>query len=669
MERIFAENGLLARHLPGYEPRPGQVEMAAAVADLLADDPGREASGPAACLVVEAETGLGKTLAYLVPAVLSGRRVVISTNTRNLQDQIVRRDIPLIRELLDPDLDALCVKGRQNYLCLYRWHQIRAAAGAALLEGLDIDRIEQWMEETEFADRAEIPWLHGSSGLWQKICCQSHSCPGSECPHAAACFLGRLRRRAAACRLLVVNHHLLFSDLAVRRGGYGEVLPRYDTVIFDEAHHVEDVATTFFGQTISRHQILDLAGDIERSAAAPAPASQQKILAAVQGLRGTLERFTALFPAETGRFLLQEFLEKQPETGRCRDDLVSALQRLADLLADLTDTGQPWEQYGNRSRDLADRLAAITAEPFADLPADEIRSVQWFERSKRNLILSSSPVDVKAELQETLFSTVPACVFTSATLGVGGSFSYFLHRLGLPDDTPALSFPSPFNYRDQALIYVPEDDFPAPAAPQYRDRLHERMEALVTLAGGRALLLFTSLQAMEAAHHVLRDRLAFPLLRQGSMPRHELLSRFRQETRSVLFAVASFWEGIDIPGESLSLVIIDKLPFEVPADPVIMARINHIKARGGNPFFEFQVPRAILTLRQGVGRLLRSSDDRGVIALLDVRLFSKGYGRRFLKSLPPGPLTRDMDDVAAFFRDRTCGQDRRRNSSAVSATT
>ncbi len=653
MERVFAENGLLARHLPGYEPRPGQLEMALAVADILAARGDGESGGTAACLVVEAETGLGKTLAYLVPAVLSGRRVVISTNTRNLQDQIIRQEIPFLGKLLDPGLEALCVKGRQNYLCLYRWHQVRAATGTPLLAGLDIERIEQWIGETEFADRAEIPWLPASSGLWQKICCQSHSCPGSECPHASACFLNRLRRRAAASRLLVANHHLLFSDLAVRRGGYGEVLPRYEAVIFDEAHHVEDVATTFFGRSVSRHQILDLAGDVERDAGELTGGPRREVLAAVERLRGTLERFSSLFPGEPGRFLLHELMGARPEIGRCRDDLVTSLHRLADTLADRAGPGQPWEQYTSRGQDLADRLEAITAESFADLPTEEIHAVHWFERSQRNLVLSSTPVDVAAELQETLFSSVAACVFTSATLGVGGSFSYFLHRLGLADDTPTLSFPSPFNYRDQSLLYVPEDDFPAPGAPAHRRQVHERIRQLVRLAGGRALLLFTSLAAMEAAFHALEDDLEFPLLCQGSMPRHELLTRFREETRSVLFAVASFWEGIDIPGESLGLVIIDKLPFEVPGDPVIMARINHIKAEGGNPFFEFQVPRAILTLRQGVGRLLRSSGDRGVIAILDVRLFGKGYGRRFLKSLPPSPLTRDLDEVAAFFRGRT----------------
>ncbi len=656
MEQIFAENGLLSRHLPGYEPRPGQQEMAGAVAEILtgAGEAG-DASGPASCLVVEAGTGLGKTLAYLVPAVLSGRRVVISTNTRNLQDQIIRRDIPFLREILDPDLTALSVKGRQNYICLHRWHQVRSAAAEPLLEGLDIEQIEQWIGETEFGDRAELPWLPAASGLWQRICCQSHSCAGGECPHAAACFLNRLRRRAAASRLLVVNHHLLFSDLAVRRGGYGEVLPRYEAVIFDEAHHVEDVATTFFGQAVSRHQILDLAGDIERSAGELAPSSRDRVLARVQALLGVLARFTAMFPGEPGRFLLREIMARTPEIGRCRDDLVTAMRRLADTLADQAGGGQPWEQLGNRGQDLADRFAAITAESFADLPAEEVRHVQWIERTQKNLVLSSTPVDVTEDLHETLFSSVAACVFTSATLSVGSSFTYFLRRLGLPDDTPTLSFPSPFAYEDNTLLYVPGDDFPPPASPEHRQHLHRRIRRLVALAGGRALLLFTSLQAMEAAYHALADELDFPLLRQGSMPRHELLTRFSEETTSVLFAVASFWEGIDIPGESLGLVIIDKLPFEVPGDPVIMARINHIKAEGGNPFFEFQVPRAILTLRQGVGRLLRSSEDRGVVAILDVRLFSKGYGRRFLKSLPPAPLTRDLDEVAAFFRGQATG--------------
>jgi ATP-dependent DNA helicase DinG len=649
MDKFFGPDGLLAGGLAPYQFRPGQLEMARAVAQLLAEG-GEVVPDQAACLVIEAETGLGKTLAYLIPAVLSGNRVVVSTNTRNLQDQILQREIPLIQQHIDPELKALCVKGRQNYLCLYRWHQTRTDDQADLFGNGEKTIIEQWISETTHGDRSELGWLTAGSPLWQKICCQSHFCLGANCPEASGCFLNRLRRDAAASRLLIVNHHLLFSDLAVRRTGYGEVLPRYETVIFDEAHHIENVATTFFGFTFSRYQILDLAGDVERSAAADLTGTlRETTLKAAHRLSGTIERFTAAFPLLKGRFLLPGLLAEHPEIGTISGDLAAALEHLALCLEKNKVADGPWQQYADRARELAERLQLITAEQFDDLPPEEVRHTHWFERSDRNLTLYATPVDVATELQSTLFALVRHCVFTSATLTTGGNFHYFLERLGLPAQTPTLSLASPFDYAARTLLYIPDSRFPGPATPDYPQALHTCMETLIRHAGGRTLALFTSLAAMDQAHRALRDRLPYPLLLQGEAPRRVLLRRFSRETDSVLFAVASFWEGVDIPGESLSLVIIDKLPFEVPSDPVIMARIARIKAMGGNPFTEFQVPRAILTLRQGLGRLMRTADDRGVIAILDTRLFAKGYGRQFLRSLPPSPVTREMGDVAAFF--------------------
>lgn len=644
LDRIFGKDGILASHLQGFEPRPGQRQMAEAVAGVFADqdEPYR--------LVVEAETGLGKTLAYLVPAVLSGRRVVVSTNTRNLQDQILRGEIPFIKEYIDPGLQAMSVKGRQNYLCYYRWHQFLAEKSGELFDDGVADRISAWLGKTVYGERSDLKWLPGTSPIWQKICCLPHFCLGGDCPDGSRCFLNRLRRDAAASRLLIVNHHLLFSDLAVRRTGYGEVLPRYDAVIFDEAHHIESVASTFFGFSFTRYQVLDLTADAERSALNNLSGKQRKgVVSACQSVKGLLEEFFSCFPRETGRFPLAGLFARQPELEKGRDNLQGALERLAESMEGLDSRDEPWEQYCLRAQELASRLESITAETFDDPGQEENRYMQWYEKREKNLVLSATPIDVADDLRESLFSMVCKTVFTSATLSARGDFSYFLDRLGLPVDSMTMTFPSPFDYRNRTLMYIPAKGFPEPQAPGYNQALHETVAELIHLSAGRALVLFTSVQAMENAYQALQDRLAYPVLVQGSAPRHELLTRFASDMESVLFAVASFWEGVDIPGESLSMVIIDKLPFEVPSDPVIMARMNRIRAHGGNPFFDFQVPRAVLGLRQGVGRLMRCSDDRGVIAVLDVRLYTKGYGRNFLESMPPSPVCRDLQAVKTFF--------------------
>ena len=666
MEEIFGPTGVLALHLPGYEPRTGQREMATAIAELLSTstDP-EESTGQASSLAIEAETGLGKTLAYLIPAVLSGKKVIVSTNTRNLQDQILEREIPFIRQYIDPGLKAICVKGRQNYLCLYRWHQQCTGDQGELFTGSAAEKISGWIDQTRFGDRAELDWLSSRSPLWQKICCQSHFCLGSDCPEGHHCFLNRLRREAAACKLLVVNHHLLFSDLAVRRGGYGEVLPRYEVVIFDEAHHVEKVATRFFGRSFSRYQVKDLAADLERSSGEGLePGQRRDLLRKTNRLSGRMEQFVSLFPEKQGRFPLDGMLQTASPLMEKRDLLLSAFDALAETLDSFGSGREPWVQYGVRCRELQAELEFICTVSFDDLPEEEVRYVHWFERREKNLLLSATPIDVSMELQASLFSMAGACVFTSATLTAGGDFNYFFGRLGLAEDTPALSFPSPFNYADRTLLYIPEDTFPEPVGRDYLQKLHAQILQLIEAAGGRALVLFTSFKAMDMAFRALEEVIAFPVFRQGDAPRHELLRRFSREVDSVLFAVASFWEGVDIPGESLSLVIIDKLPFEVPSDPVIMARMNRITAGGGNPFFDFQVPRAILTLRQGVGRLMRKSEDRGVIALLDVRLFTKGYGRRFRSSLPPSPIVRDLQAVTTFFTQE-CDDSQQRESDPV----
>ena len=653
MDTFFAENGLLARCLSGFEPRSGQLEMAQAVAAVLENGEGevRGDGFSAKILVVEAETGIGKTLAYLLPAVLSGQRLVISTATINLQDQILQKEIPLIARLLDMEIPALCVKGRQNYLCLYRWFQYRASPQLSLVEDPDCERIETWLGATTTGDRAELAWLPDRSPLWAKISAQSHQCLGSECPEGAVCFVNQLRRRAGAARLLIVNHHLFFSDLSLKRAGYGEILPRYEGVIFDEAHHLENVATTFFGITFSHYQLLDLLGDSVRQAHADLTTAQaERLVNGVAGLGQRLDRFIGLFPAQRGRYPLDPLVEKIDRWREEVEGMVAGIDLLGRDLADLGVRSEGWNVLEKRATELKENLVAIA---LPEQQTENDRNVRWYERRERALSLSSTPINIAGQLKHYLYSGIGSCILTSATLTTGGDFSYIRERLGLDGNIETLRLHSPFDYSGRTLLYVPEKGFPEPAESGFSERVCARVCDLLRVSKGRALVLFTSFKGMEIMARHLQEHLSYSVLVQGSASRHALLERFKEETDSVLLAVASFWEGVDVPGESLSCVIIDKLPYEVPSDPVLQARVEAISAAGGRPFFEFQIPRAVLSLRQGVGRLMRASSDRGLIAIMDVRLYTKGYGRIFVASLPPSPVVRSMDPVVQFFLDTT----------------
>lgn len=651
MKKIFGESGLLVQHLNGFEPRPGQLQMAEAVQHVLQlGGESGEAGLRAEILLVEAETGIGKTLAYLIPAQLSGQRVVISTATITLQDQILRKEIPLIERLLGRSAGALCVKGRQNYLCLYRWNQYRSSPQLSLVEDTDIVRVEQWLEKTDSGDRAELSWLADGSLLWPKISAHSNQCLGSDCPDAGPCFVNQLRKQAGAARLLIVNHHLFFSDLALRQAGFAEILPRYQAVIFDEAHHLEGVATQFFGKTFSQYQLLDLVGDIERQADADLMTrTREKIQAPARGLLQRMERFSLLFPTQRGRFALSEVVATQPSWMEEVEGLAVGLEQLAALLADQAIIGEVWNVLGSRASELAVNLRQIC---LTEEKSGNERFVHWYERRERTITLSATPIHIAHELEQALYATVQSCILTSATLSTGGDFSYMKERLGLDAETETLRLSSPFDYQSRTLLYVPEKEFPEPTAAVYADAVCQRVLELLRISQGRALVLFTSFKAMDMMAEFLETRLSHPVLVQGRASRQALLEQFRETTESVLLAVASFWEGVDVPGDSLSCVIIDKLPFEVPSDPVIQARIQAITESGGKPFFDFQVPRAILTLRQGVGRLMRAVTDCGVIAIMDVRLFSKGYGRIFRASLPPSPVVRALAEVKRFFEQQ-----------------
>jgi len=666
MEEIFASGGLLAHHLPHYETRSGQLAMAQAVARTLDPEEGRAGDAPLEegehLLLVEAGTGTGKTLAYLVPAVLSGRRVVVSTNTINLQEQILAKEIPFIRRYLAPWLKALCVKGRQNYLCLQRWHQLLAGhrqgqlfagSGPSLpVDDRELTLVSRWLTETEQGDRAELRLLADDSQLWQAINAATGHCPGSSCPHATECFITRLRQRAARAHLLIVNHHLFFSDLAVRRFGHAEVLPRYEAVIFDEAHHLENIATRHFGLGISHYQIIDLVRDLESMAEERLRGQERgRLLQNARALAVEADLLKDFFPPERGRFPLLPLLRDRPEWPHTRQGLENGFLALGRQLEELGRSEEVWAPLLRRGQELADTFRAIVEPTAGDGAAGD--AIHWYERREKTVQLAASPIDIAPQLQQNLYQQVKAAVFTSATLRTGSDFRYVKSRLGLPESCPALALDTPFNYPQHTLLYVPGPDFPLPGSRDYPAHSLRVIRELIRHSRGRALLLFTSVEAMRRTAATLTGSVSYPVLVQGDAPRSVLLEQFRHRTRSILLAVASFWEGVDVPGESLSCVIIDKLPFEVPSDPVIMARIDKIQAEGGNPFFDFQVPRAVLMLRQGVGRLMRSASDRGVLAILDVRLFSKGYGKIFRRSLPPSPISRELDQVEEFFNQES----------------
>ena len=647
-KEIFSPTGLLADRLDGFESRPGQGEMAQAIAAILHDDdPWGHDPVLGKKLAVEAETGIGKTLAYLIPAVLSGQKIVISTGTINLQEQILKKEIPFIKKHIDPTLKALCVKGRQNYLCVYRYQQLVSSPQIRMFRNLPMEELEKWAETTTYGDRSELDWLPDNSPLWREISASTTQCLGSNCPDFSHCFVTRIRKKAGSARLLIVNHHLFFSDLALRRFGFGEVLPRYESVIFDEAHHIENVATRYFGIGLSHYQIKDLVQDIERQAEeSVGDKEQEKAVGIARSLGEQANRFATIFPYEKGRFPLHTFIEDNFDIWqREADILASRLDTLTDQLEIVALRYESWTAFSKRVMDIRSALKQFTIKP-------DDSYVYWFERKPKTVALTASPIDIARDLNQSFYNEVKSIIFTSATLTTAGNFKYFFGRLGLDDKTTTLTLPTPFDYQNQTKLYLPPNGFPIPADRGFFQAVHQEITHLLMASEGRALVLFTSIKAMEYMHRSLSNHLPFPVFMQGEASKHKLLESFREETHSVLLAVSSFWEGVDVQGETLSTVIIDKLPFEVPSDPVINARIEKLKKEGSNPFYDFQVPRAILTLRQGLGRLMRTSTDRGILAILDGRLTSKSYGKIFLKSIPTSPVTRDIDEVHRFFNEQ-----------------
>lgn len=632
LETIFGPKGWLARHHPQFEFRPSQLEMAEKVESALAERHH---------LIVEAGTGTGKTLAYLVPLIRGGRRVIISTGTKNLQDQLFFKDIPFLKKLF-PRLRAALMKGRRNYLCRQKLYDFEKQPALRGLEEVEqYAKIRKWEERTKIGDRVELRGLPDASQLWARIDARGEACTGKKCPQFDRCFITLLHQRAAEADLLIVNHHLFFADLALRQGDFAGLLPDYAAIVFDEAHELEDVATQYFGTQVSSYRVEELARDTESTLRLKALKSAE-VQSAVLELRRRADLFFELFPQTEGRASFdnrKSFLEVHLET---YSGLLNSLTRLETELARLRERPEEINNLARRASELK-KSAEIVLE------SDDRNVVYWWERRGRGVFLEASPIDVSGLLRKILFERLDTVVLTSATLAVGGSFDFLKRRLGVETAQERI-LDSHFDYARQALLYTPPH-LPDPRESGFAGQAAEEVEKILQATRGRAFVLFTSYQQMKEVYERLRDRLSFPMLLQGTSPRNELLERFRSTPHAVLFATSSFWHGVDVQGPQLSAVIIDRLPFAVPTDPIVAARIRQINEDGGNAFAEYQVPQAIIALKQGFGRLIRSVQDRGILTILDPRILRKQYGKVFLESLPDYRRTERVEEVAAFMRE------------------
>jgi len=625
----LAADGPIADAVQRFQVRAAQVEMAQRVEQTIAER---------GTLVCEAGTGTGKTFAYLVPALLSGARTIVSTATRTLQDQLFHVDLPRIRRALGLKTKVALLKGRSNYLCLHRAEQAEGDPLVGPREQRALRRIREWGRESDDGDIAALAEVPEDSPIWPFVTSTADNCLGQKCPRFDDCFVKEARRRAAAADLVVVNHHLLFADMALRGEGFGEILPTAQCVIIDEAHQLPELATIAFGQALSARQLRELARDSAKAAQVEA-ADMGSLRDAARVLEESVSRAVQALSTAPGRQSGQ-LLAREPLLGDALGQARTALGVLADNLGAAAERGEALEACERRAGELAGR--------FADcLEAGGEEWVSWFETSARGFVLHATPLSIAERFQGHVANYPAAWIYCSGTLAINGDLGHFRRELGIEDATEAI-WDSPFDYARQSLLYLPRFDCD-PGDARYLPALVERAAMLLEASGGRAFFLFTSYRALEYCANALRSRLPYPMLVQGEAPRALLLEEFKRLGNAVLFGTSTFWEGVDVRGEALSLVIIDKLPFAPPDDPIAKARAERLAAAGRNAFQELQLPAAVIALKQGAGRLIRDPDDRGVLVLCDPRLRTRAYGRTFLRSLPPMPQTADLDAVRAFF--------------------
>lgn len=628
MQHVFAEGGLLSRHIEGYAPRSQQLEMAQSIQTTLAES---------SLLIAEAGTGTGKTFAYLAPAILSGQKVFISTGTKNLQDQLFNKDLPTLRKALATPFRAALLKGRSNYLCHHRL--TLAEHDPVNKHHYDvIHDLRDWSAITKTGDLSEADLLEESSGLWPKVTSTIDNCLGQECPDFEQCFISEARKKAQESDIVVINHHLLMSDLALKASGQGEVLPSADAFIIDEAHQLPAIASQFLGSRISSHQVQELCRDSIREMDEDAADMTiirdlaDKAEAALHSLRIALGEMEQRAPWNN----ISGKLGVKPKL----DGLLACLEELSEQLELAAERGKGLEQCHIRSQDLIDSLEIFSSEK----PDDNL--ILWADIRHSGFVFNATPFEVSSYFHKWMDEKPTAWVFTSATMTVAGKFNNFSHQLGIEDAETAI-WPSPFDYTKQSLLYMP--NIPVePSHDDYNKHITDIANDVIAHSKGRTFLLFTSYRAMNAVAEAMEDS-DYPLMVQGSASKAKLLEEFRDHGNAVLLGTNSFWEGVDVRGEALSCVLIDKIPFASPGDPVLQARIESLRSRGGNPFSTIQIPSAVIQLKQGIGRLIRDNTDFGVLVLCDPRFLTKPYGKQFLRSLPPMPITQNIDDVSEFF--------------------
>jgi ATP-dependent DNA helicase DinG len=635
IDAVFAEEGLLAQVITGYQPRQAQIEMAQSIASAIDSQQN---------LIAEAGTGTGKTFAYLIPAILSRKKVIVSTGTKNLQDQLFNKDLPLIRSALPKTpFRASLLKGRANYLCSYRLDQaLNTAFGYSQEDAKALSLIHDWGRKTRYGDISEVADVNEGDPVWYHATSTADNCLGQNCPKVGDCFLIKARKQAQEADLVVVNHHLLCADWSIRDTGFGELLPEAEVVIIDEAHQLAETASGFLGVTVTGKQLQDLAEDSMAEYLTDAK-DMPELRSACEDLQHEIKDLRLAFGLELRRGDWQDIIDNPKIQG--------ALENLQKQLALLTDQ---LERASIRSKGLEscfDRAEALDTQLDVLMTDQDGQWIKWYETYSKSFALSRTPLDIAKEFSAFMRRYSATWVFTSATLSVANNFQHFSASLGLYDARTA-SWDSPFDYPKQALFYHPRG-LPAPNDPDFTDKIVDYVLPVLKASRGRAFFLFTSHRALQRAAHILERKLDYPLLVQGTRSKAQLLDEFKSLGHAVLLATASFWEGVDVRGEALSCVIIDKLPFASPGDPVLKARMAAMEKRGRNPFFEHQLPSAIIMLRQGVGRLIRDVDDRGVLMVCDPRLLKRSYGQLFLDSLPAMRRSRELSDVELFFQEES----------------